>query len=87
MATTHPVTGGADPRRASAIYRIPDHHPLLEISSLQGMGPYGGAKVLAERVCGEYRRRCMCLPILRSKAFVGPERLGDESQRLNLDAA
>src|SRR5262249_2897881 len=40
------------------------------------LGPYSEAKVLAERVCLEYRDRGMCVPILRPKTFVGPERLG-----------
>jgi nucleoside-diphosphate-sugar epimerase len=61
---------------STAVYGIPDHHPLLETDSLQGVGPYGEAKVLAEQVCEEYRRKGMCLPILRPKSFVGPERLG-----------
>ena len=30
----------------------------------------------AEAICHEYRRRGMCLPMLRPKSFVGPERLG-----------
>jgi nucleoside-diphosphate-sugar epimerase len=61
---------------STAVYGIPDHHPLLETDPLQGVGPYGQAKVLAERVCEEYRRKGMCLPILRPKSFIGPERLG-----------
>jgi nucleoside-diphosphate-sugar epimerase len=61
---------------STAVYGIPDHHPLLEADPLQGVGPYGQAKVLAEQVCEEYRRRGMCVPILRPKTFVGPERLG-----------
>ena len=40
------------------------------------LGPYAEAKVLAERVCLEFRDRGMCVPILRPKTFVGPERLG-----------
>jgi nucleoside-diphosphate-sugar epimerase len=61
---------------STAVYGIPDHHPLLETDPLQGVGPYGEAKVLAEQVCEEYRRKGLCLPILRPKSFVGPERLG-----------
>jgi nucleoside-diphosphate-sugar epimerase len=61
---------------STAVYGIPDHHPLLETDPLQGVGPYGEAKVLAEQVCEEYRRQGMCLPILRPKSFIGPERLG-----------
>lgn len=40
------------------------------------LGPYAEAKVLAERACLEYRDRGLCVPILRPKTFVGPERLG-----------
>jgi nucleoside-diphosphate-sugar epimerase len=61
---------------STAVYGIPDHHPLLETDPLQGVGPYGEAKVLAEQVCEAYQRKGMCLPILRPKSFVGPERLG-----------
>ncbi len=61
---------------STAVYGIPEHHPLLESDPLDGVGPYGEAKVLAEQVCEEYRHKGMCLPILRPKSFVGPERLG-----------
>lgn len=61
---------------SSAVYGIPDHHPLLETDPMQGVGPYGQAKVMAEQVCQEYRSKGMCIPILRPKSFVGPERLG-----------
>jgi nucleoside-diphosphate-sugar epimerase len=40
------------------------------------LGPYAEAKVLAERACLEFRARGLCVPILRPKTFVGPERLG-----------
>lgn len=61
---------------STAVYGIPDHHPLLEMDALQGVGPYGEAKILAEAVCQEYRARGLCIPILRPKSFIGPERLG-----------
>ena len=61
---------------SSAVYGIPDHHPLVEDDERQGVGPYGEAKVMAEEVCEEYRERGMCVPIVRPKSFVGPERLG-----------
>ncbi len=61
---------------STAVYGISDHPPLLETVPLQGVGPYEEAKVLAEQVCEEYRRKGMCLPILRTKSFIGPERLG-----------
>ena len=61
---------------SSAVYGIPDHHPLLETDAVQGVGAYGQAKVLAEQVCEEYRQKGLCVCILRPKSFVGPERLG-----------
>src|SRR5262249_36246730 len=60
----------------TAVYGIPDHRPLLETDPLRAIGPYGEAKVQAEEVCVDYRRRGMCAPILRPVTFVGPERLG-----------
>ena len=61
---------------STAVYGIPDHHPLYEDDPLQGVGPYGESKVLVEGVCQEYREKGMCIPIIRPKSFVGPERLG-----------
>jgi nucleoside-diphosphate-sugar epimerase len=61
---------------STAVYGIPDHHPLYEDDKLDGVGPYGKAKIAAEEVCLEYRRKGMCVPIIRPKSFIGPERLG-----------
>lgn len=61
---------------STAVYGIPDHHPLYETDKLDGVGPYGKAKVKAEEICEEYRKEGMCVPILRPKSFIGPERLG-----------
>jgi nucleoside-diphosphate-sugar epimerase len=61
---------------STAVYGIPDHHPLREDDRLQGVGPYGEAKIAAEACCAEFRRRGLWVPVLRAKTFVGPERLG-----------
>ncbi|MCO5044070.1 MAG: NAD-dependent epimerase/dehydratase family protein [Kiritimatiellae bacterium] len=61
---------------STAVYGIPDHHPLLETDKLQGVGPYGEAKVAAEKLCEEYRAKGLIIPIVRPKSFIGPERLG-----------
>ncbi len=61
---------------STAVYGIPDHHPLYEDDKLEGVGPYGEAKVVAEEVCKEFRTHGLCVPIIRPKSFVGPERLG-----------
>ncbi|MFP3937573.1 MAG: NAD-dependent epimerase/dehydratase family protein [Phycisphaerae bacterium] len=60
----------------TAVYGIPDHHPICEDDPLDGVGPYGEAKIEAERVCLELRKKGFCVPILRPKSFIGPERLG-----------
>ncbi len=60
---------------STAVYGIPDHHPLYENDKLDGVGAYGKAKIAAEEECLKYRRT-MCVPIIRPKSFVGPERLG-----------
>jgi len=61
---------------STAVYGIPDHHPLYEDDKLDGVGSYGKAKIIAEEVCLEYRKKNMCVPIIRPKSFIGPERLG-----------
>jgi nucleoside-diphosphate-sugar epimerase len=61
---------------STAVYGIPDHHPLYENDRLEGVGPYGQAKIQAEMVCLEYRGKGMIVPIIRPKSFIGPERLG-----------
>ena len=40
------------------------------------MGPYGQSKIDAERLCEMARAQGACVPVLRPKSFVGPERLG-----------
>ncbi len=61
---------------STAVYGVPDHHPIYETDELIGVGPYGHAKIQAEEKALEARKRGMCVPILRPKSFIGPERLG-----------
>ena len=61
---------------STAVYGVPDHHPVLEEDKLDGVGTYGKAKIKAEEICVKYRKKGMCIPILRPKSFIGPERLG-----------
>lgn len=61
---------------STAVYGIPDHHPLFEDDQLHGVGPYGEAKVKAEEICLGFRAAGMVVPVIRPKSFVGPERLG-----------
>jgi nucleoside-diphosphate-sugar epimerase len=61
---------------STAVYGIPDHHPLIETDRLEGVGPYGETKIIAEELCVQFREKGMCIPIIRPKSFIGPERLG-----------
>jgi nucleoside-diphosphate-sugar epimerase len=61
---------------STAVYGIPDHHPIFETDKLDGVGPYGKSKIAAEKECAKYRDKGMCVTIIRPKSFVGPERLG-----------
>ena len=61
---------------STAVYGIPTHTPLLETDNLNGIGPYGVAKIEAENVCAEFRGEGMTVPIIRPVSFIGPERLG-----------
>jgi nucleoside-diphosphate-sugar epimerase len=47
-----------------------------EDGEFQIFGAYAEAKVLAERECAAFRARGLCVPVLRPKTFIGPERLG-----------
>ncbi len=60
---------------STAVYGIPDHHPIKEEDALQGVGAYGKGKIEAERLCIEARKQ-KCVPVIRPKTFVGKERLG-----------
>src|SRR4051812_12070497 len=78
---TRTVLDATAPRRfvhisSTAVYGVPDHHPLVEADRMHGVGPYGIAKVEAEEVCLAARKAGREVPILRPKSFVGPERLG-----------
>ena len=61
---------------STAVYGIPDHHPLREEDQMIGVGPYGRAKIEAEAECLKARAQGLCVPIIRPKSFIGPERLG-----------
>ncbi len=61
---------------STAVYGVPDKHPLDETDPMVGVGPYGITKIEAERLCETYRERGLCVPIIRPKTFIGIERLG-----------
>lgn len=60
----------------TAVYGIPKTHPVTEDSPLVPIGPYAQSKIEAENICLEYRKKGMCVPIIRPKTFVGEARLG-----------
>ncbi len=61
---------------STAVYGVPKHHPIYETDEMIGVGPYGHAKIEAEGICRQARAEGFCVPIIRPKSFIGPERLG-----------
>jgi nucleoside-diphosphate-sugar epimerase len=60
----------------TAVYGIPETHPIGEDAPLQGVGHYGRSKIEAEELCAAFARRDLEVIVLRPKTFIGPERLG-----------
>lgn len=61
---------------STAVYGVPETHPIGEDAPLVGVGHYGRSKIEAEEVCRAFAQRGLGAVILRPKTFVGPERLG-----------
>jgi nucleoside-diphosphate-sugar epimerase len=61
---------------STAVYGVPEKHPIEEDDPLVGVGHYGESKIEAEEVCRAFMRRGLDCVILRPKTFIGPERLG-----------
>ncbi len=61
---------------STAVYGVPEKHPILEDDPLVGVGSYGEAKIEAEELCQQYREKGLCLPIVRPKTFIGTGRMG-----------
>ncbi len=61
---------------STAVYGVPEKHPIEEDDPLVGVGHYGASKIEAERLCGAFSRRGLETVIVRPKTFVGRERLG-----------
>jgi nucleoside-diphosphate-sugar epimerase len=61
---------------STAVYGVPEKHPIEEDDPLVGVGHYGESKIEAEEVCRAFRRRGLDCVIVRPKTFIGPERLG-----------
>ena len=61
---------------STAVYGVPERHPIREEDPLVGVGHYGASKIEAEHLCAAFARRGLESVIVRPKTFVGPERLG-----------
>jgi nucleoside-diphosphate-sugar epimerase len=61
---------------STAVYGVPERHPIREDDPLVGVGAYGESKIEAEEVCQAFHARGLPTVIVRPKTFVGPERLG-----------
>jgi nucleoside-diphosphate-sugar epimerase len=61
---------------STAVYGVPEKHPIEETDPLVGVGPYGGSKIEAERRCLAAAERGLDVVLIRPKTFLGPERLG-----------
>ena len=58
---------------STAVYGVPEKHPIEEEDPLVGVGWYGESKIDAEGLC---RVAAVETTIVRPKTFIGPERLG-----------
>jgi nucleoside-diphosphate-sugar epimerase len=58
---------------STAVYGVPEKHPIEEDDPLVGVGWYGESKIDAEGLC---RVAAAETTIVRPKTFIGPERLG-----------
>jgi nucleoside-diphosphate-sugar epimerase len=61
---------------STAVYGVPERHPIHESDPLVGVGWYGESKIAAEEICREFDARGLETTIIRPKTFLGPERLG-----------
>jgi len=63
---------------STAVYGVPEKHPIEETDPMVGVGAYGESKIEAERVCERYRSEVdgLSVAVIRPKTFIGPARLG-----------
>ena len=61
---------------STAVYGVPERHPIHEGDPLVGVGHYGASKIEAEELAAAFGRRGLETVVLRPKTFLGPERLG-----------
>ena len=61
---------------STAVYGVPERHPIDEDDPLVGVGWYGASKIEAELLAQEFGQRGLDAVVIRPKTFIGPERLG-----------
>lgn len=61
---------------STAVYGVPEKHPIVESDPMVGVGAYGESKIVAETLCEEYRKKGLIVTVMRPKTFVGTHRLG-----------
>ncbi len=61
---------------STAVYGVPEKHPIEESDARVGVGPYGESKIAAEDHCFAYMKKGLGVTIIRPKTFVGTGRLG-----------
>ncbi len=61
---------------STAVYGVPEKHPIVETDPLIGVGAYGESKIAAEKKLRKFWNMGLNLTIFRPKTFVGTERLG-----------
>jgi nucleoside-diphosphate-sugar epimerase len=61
---------------STAVYGVPEKHPIEESDPLIGVGPYGESKIAAEKLCLAAATDGFDVVVIRPKTFLGPERLG-----------
>lgn len=61
---------------STAVYGVPEKHPIVESDPRIGVGPYGQSKIDAEDICFSYIKKGLNVTIIRPKTFLGTHRLG-----------
>ena len=61
---------------STAVYGVPEKHPVYEEDPMVGVGPYGESKIAAEKLCQDFRKKGLIVTVIRPKTFVGTHRLG-----------
>jgi nucleoside-diphosphate-sugar epimerase len=61
---------------STAVYGVPEKHPIEEDDPLVGVGHYGESKIDAERLVRVANGASLETVIIRPKTFIGAERLG-----------